>query len=73
MKPSKPPKGDKAKLPTHCIACGLVAPNVLHFEWDLIYRNEEMLLTCSKDCRKRFGIAERKYWPKPRGLEGLWD
>lgn len=32
-----------------------------------------MVLTCSRECRKRAGMKERKYYPRPQGLEELCE
>lgn len=73
MKQSKP-RNTKPPLPTACISCGEVAPTnePLEFRWDCHRRNDEMVLTCSRGCRKKCGIKERKMWPV-KGLEDLFD
>lgn len=73
MKPSKP-RNIKPPLPTRCISCGEAAPNEpLEFRWDLHFRNGgESILTCSRECRRKCGIKERKMWPV-RGWEDLFS
>lgn len=63
MKPSKSPKAEARSFPQHCIVCGLVAPDLLEFQWDQHYVAGNHVLTCSPSCRVEKGFKERKYWP----------
>lgn len=53
-----------------CVACGLIAPRGPRgFEWD-VHRliagvAGEMHNTCSRECREKLGLAERKMAPEP--------